>query len=159
MGGRVFASVVLNMTKPTGQRWTLGDQHQLTNFVQWVNAEWQAGRKPVVQMMKGERSGNQNAMIYGLYGDIARLSQDKSTTDVKRECKLYYGIPILRAADPAFCEWYDNSVKRLTLEDKLMLMTYMDVTSLFTKEQATEYIDTIITEYTRQGLRLIDPRR
>ena len=146
------------MVSPTGQRWTLGDLHQLDAFVEWVKLEQVAGRKPVIQMMKGGRTLDQNAMIYGLYGDIARLSQDKSTTDVKRECKLYYGIPIIRASNPTFCEWYDSSVKQLTLEDKLMLMTYMDVTSLFTKEQATEYIDTIITEYTRQGLRLIDPR-
>jgi hypothetical protein len=47
----------------------------------------------------------------------------------------------------------------MNYEDKILLMTYMDITSLFNKEQATEYLDTIISEYTRQGFRLADPRQ
>ena len=73
--------------------------------------------------------------------------------------KLHYGIGLLKASDPAFSDWYNHSIKGLTYEDKLLLMTYFDVTSLFTKAQATEYLDTIITEYGREGYSLIDPRQ
>ena len=39
-------------------------------------------------------------------------------------------------------------------EEKLLLMTYMDITSKFNKAQATEYIDTILSEYGKQGYAL-----
>ena len=145
--------------KPNGQRWHLHDKHQLNAFVEWIQGQWAAGKKPTVQMLKHDRTTHQNSMFYAMYGAIATQAEDKSTLDVRRECKLHYGIPILRASDPAFCKWYDNSIKGLTYEDKLLLMTYMDVTSLFTKEQATEYLDTIISEYTKMGYALADPRQ
>jgi hypothetical protein len=97
-------------------------------------------------------------MIYGLYGDIARAMDDKSLVDVKCECKLHYGVPILRGADDKFCDWYDHSMKPLPYELKLQLMLHMEVTSLFTKKQATEYIDTILREYGKQGVCIPGPR-
>ena len=42
----------------------------------------------------------------------------------------------------------------MTYEAKIMLMTYMDITSKFNKAQATEYIDTILSEYGKQGYAL-----
>ena len=109
-------------------------------------------------MMKTDRTHAQNTMMFALYGDIARQSEDKSVLDVRRECKLHYGIPILRGADPDFCTWYDKSLKGLNYEDKLLLMSYMDVTSLFNVDQGTEYINTILQEYGKKGFALEDPR-
>ena len=144
--------------KTTGQRYHLHDKHQLDNFNEWVRAQWVTGNKPTVQMMGEERTMSQNAMWNALYGQIAGQMEDKSVIEVRRECKLHYGIGILKAGDPAFSDWYDTAIKGLTYEDKLLLMTYMDVTSLFNKKQGTEYLDTIIAEYGRQGISLIDPR-
>ena len=143
--------------KPTGQRWHLHDQHQLNGFTEWINGQWEAGRKPTVQVMGADRTSNQNAMINALYGDIARQAQDQSVLDVRRHCKLHYGIGILKGANSNFSIWYDSAIKGLNYEDKLLLMTYMEVTSLFNKAQATEYIDTIIREYQKQGFNLAQP--
>ena len=140
--------------KPTGQRHHLHNEHQLNAFCETIHMMWQAGRKPTVAFLGDDRTTSQNALWNSLYGTIAAQSDDKSTLDVRRECKLYYGIPILRASNPEFCDWYDKSIKPMNLEDKLLLMTYMDVTSLFTKDQGTEYINTIITEYIKQGFQL-----
>lgn len=96
-------------------------------------------------------------MINALYGDIARQAQDQSVLDVRRHCKLHYGIGILKGANSNFSIWYDSAIKGLNYEDKLLLMTYMEVTSLFNKAQATEYIDTIIREYQKQGFNLAQP--
>ena len=145
--------------KPTGQRWHVRNEHELNALNEWIRMQWENKVYPTMQMMKQDSTGAQNTMIFALYGDQARQLEDKSVLDVRRECKLHYGVPILSAADPTFCEWYDHSIKGLSYEDKLILMTYMDITSLFTKEQASEYIDTIIAEYSRQGFALADPRR
>ncbi len=80
--------------------------------------------------------------------------------EVTRRCKLHYGIPILRAADPEFCEFYDDAVKdRLEYADKLLLMDHMGVTSEFTRKQASEYIDSIIADYAYHGHQIADPRQ
>jgi disulfide oxidoreductase YuzD len=109
--------------------------------------------------MRADRTSNQNAMIHALYGDIARHDGSISVIEVKRMCKLMYGVPILRAADPEWCEWYDTAIKHnLSFEDKLLLMDHMDITSEFNKEQATQFIDTILKEYGSRGFNLEDPR-
>ena len=140
--------------KPTGQRWNVHNQHQLTAFTEWVIKQWDDGKKPTLQLMNADRSTNQNAFINTLYGDISRQSKDNSVLDVRRQCKLVYGVGILKAADPEFAVWYDANVKAMTYEAKIMLMTYMDITSKFNKAQATEYIDTILSEYGKQGIAL-----
>lgn len=140
-----------------GQRWFCQDEFQLECLGIWVRKQWEEGNKPTFTVTTDERTMSQNAMINALYKQIADQLED-STIEVRRHCKLHYGIGILKAGDPAFSDWYDQCLKGLTYEDKLLLMTYMDVTSLFNKKQATEYIDTIIKEYGNQGISLIDPR-
>ena len=142
--------------KPTGQRWHLrcNNRQQLTGFIEHVEQKWAEGKDLCVQFLEGGRSIDQNTMIHALYGDIARQSNDKSVMDVTRECKLHYGVPILRAADPEFCAEYDQKIKALPYETKLLIVGYMDVTKNFTKAQASEYIDTIISEYTGRGYAL-----
>ena len=127
--------------KPTGQRWHVHNQHQLTAFTEWVIKQWGDGKKPTLQLMNADRSTNQNAFINTLYGDISRQSKDNSVLDVRRQCKLVFGVAILKAADPEFAAWYDKSIKPMGFEEKLLLMTYMDITSKFNKAQATEYRD------------------
>ena len=145
------------MTRPTGQRWHLRTQQQLNGFIEHVKGLWSVNKKPTVQFMAEERSLSQNTMMFALYGDISRQAYDKTVQDVRRECKLTIGIPILRAADQSYSDWYDRTIKLLTYEDKLTLMDHYDVTAMFTKAQGTEYIDTIPTTYTRQGYNLEDP--
>lgn len=145
--------------KKSGQRWWLQNQHQLNAFNEWVSGQWELGKKPTVQILAADRSVDQNAMFYALYRDISAQQEDKSQLEVKRICKLHYGIGILKGADPEWAEWYDRAIKPMDYEDKLFLVTDLPVTSRFTKEQATEYIDTILSEYGKQGFYLADPRQ
>ena len=144
--------------RKSGQRWWLQNRHQLNAFVEWVEGQWEAGKKPTVQMLATDRTTDQNAMFYGLYRDIAEQMQDRSIIDVKRDCKLRYGVVIKKGADPEWATWYDQAIKPMTMEQKLYLMDDYPITSEFTKEQATTYIDTIIAEYTRQGFSLARPQ-
>jgi hypothetical protein len=73
--------------------------------------------------------------------------------DVTNYCKLHYGIGILKAHDPDFCDWYDSLIKSTwTYEQKLIFMENFDVTSRFNTEQATEYINLIIEREGRNGI-------
>lgn len=145
--------------RPTGERWHLKDQYQLNRFVEWVKHRWLENNPPTLQVMGESRTGEQNKMIYALYGEISRHLGDTSVLEVRRQCKLYYGVPILRAASPEFCDSYDRLIKkRFTTPEKLELMDHMDITSDFTKEQAGHYIDHIIEAYREKGIVLKNPK-
>ena len=148
------------MSKPTGQRWWLrrNDKHALAQLVEWVQLEWVKGNSPTMQMLQADRTTDQNAMFYGLYRDIANAMADKSIIDVKRECKLRYGVAIRKGADPEWAAFYNSAIKPMPYEQKLILMDEYPVTRAFTKAQASEYITTIINEYTNMGFPLADPR-
>jgi len=117
-----------------------------------------AGKPPTVQFVDENRTLSQNDLIYQLYRQISTNVDDDSFADIRRECKLRYGIPILRSIDPEFGAIYDKSIKHgLDYEKKLILMDFIDVTSKFKKAQASEYIDTIIREYSKRGISLTNP--
>lgn len=147
--------------KKTGQRWWLkrNNDHQLNSFIEAVQLEWVKGKDVTVQFLEADRSTNQNALIYALYGDIAKQAEDLTVNDVRAQCKLHYGVGILKANDDSFTQWYDQHIKGMTYEAKIDLMRYMDLTSLFTKEQASQYISDIIQAYTKQGFALADPHQ
>ena len=46
----------------------------------------------------------QNSGVWKLYALIAATFGDRTARDVKRECKLCHGVPILREADPEYRE-------------------------------------------------------
>ena len=117
-----------------------------------------AGKPFVVQVVGEKRSLPQNDLIYELYTVIAQQKEDESIADIRRECKLRIGVPILRASNDQFRNLYDKAIKGgLTYEEKLAAMDILPVTSLMTKAQGTEYIDTVIREYSRQGIVIVMP--
>jgi len=139
-------------------QWDLSSEAAVTNFLAFVSQLRLAGKRPVFMQAPEKRSLDQNSMIYALYEQIASQAQDQSVSDVRRECKLRHGVPILRAENEKFKALYDRCMKgTLTYEEKLEAMDILPVTRLMTKEQGTAYIDSIIREYSKQGYSLTSP--
>jgi len=99
------------------------------------------------------RTLDQNALINVLYGKIADQTEGEGVVDIRRRCKLHFGVPILRANDEAFRQVYDKVVKPHDYETKLEIMDYLPVTSRMKKDQATEYIETVQRDYAGRGVR------
>ena len=138
--------------------WNLSSATVLKNFIEYVGQMQLAGKRPLFQEVPEKRSLPQNDLIYALYGEIAKQVGDQSVIEIKRECKLRYGVPILRANDAEFRSLYDNAIKHnLTYEQKLEAMDILPVTSRMNKEQGTEYIDTVIREYSKHGISIVMP--
>lgn len=98
------------------------------------------------------RTLDQNALSHAWYNEIAIQIAD-TPENVKCECKLRFGVPILRAEDPDFREMYDNSILRnLTYEQKLKAMRFIPVTSNMTKPQLSRYLEHIQQSYAQQGV-------
>lgn len=140
------------------QRWVLNGETVVANFMAHVSQMRLAGKPPTVEFVDAKRSLDQNAMAFALYKQIGGQCEDQSIVEIRRECKLLYGIPILRAEDEKFRAMYDKSIKyNLTHEEKLEAMEWFPVTRLMSKKQFTEYLDTIIREYSKQGYSLLHP--
>ena len=98
------------------------------------------------------RNGEQNALSHVFYEQIARETGEGTPLDIKSECKLRYGIPILRAENEDFRVKYDRLIKHLPYETKLELMEWFPVTSLMTVGQLARYIGDMQHEYGKRGI-------
>lgn len=105
------------------------------------------------------RSGQQNRLAQRWFADIARQLGDQSHEDVRAECKMRFGVPILRAENEAFRQSYDATMKHLPYEQKLKAIKDFDlpVTRLMTVKQMSLFMDAVQQEWLPRGIRLTDP--
>lgn len=105
------------------------------------------------------RSSLQNRLAQKWFTDIATQLGDRTHDEVRAECKLTFGVPILRAENEAFRVQYDRTLKPLPYEQKLEAVRVFDlpVTRLMTVKQMTAFMDAMQRHWAAQGVRLTDP--
>lgn len=113
-----------------------------------------------VTWTQGEvRSTAQNRLAQQWYSDITTQLGDQTREDVRAECKMRFGVPILRAENQAFQVSYDRVLKHLPYEEKLQAIRDFDlpVTRLMTVKQMQAFLTEVQQHYIKQGVRLTDP--
>ena len=120
---------------------------------------YQAHRFVKVSAKTGKsRSVPQNSISHAWYEQLSRELREASALDWKCFCKLNYGVPILRAEDEEFRDFYDRNLKKsLTYEQKLAAMKYLPVTSLMTKSQLSAYLEAMRESFVKRGVMLEFP--
>jgi C-terminal processing protease CtpA/Prc len=105
------------------------------------------------------RSTAQNRLAQRWFTDIATQLGDQTHEDVRAECKLHFGVPILRAENEVFRLSYDRVIKALPYEEKLAAIKAFDlpVTRLMNVKQMTAFMDEMQRHWSGQGVRLTDP--
>ena len=105
------------------------------------------------------RSDAQNRLAQRWFSDIATQLGDRSHEDVRAECKLTIGVPILRAENEAFRLSYDKTMKRLPYEAKLEAIKAFDlpVSRLMTTRQMHKFMEEIHKRFSMTGIRLTNP--
>lgn len=106
------------------------------------------------------RSASANRLAQRWFTDIALQLGDQTHEDVRADCKLRHGVPILRAENEAFRVSYDRTMKHLTHEEKLAAIKAFDlpVTRLMLAKQMSAFMDAVHLDFASgQGLRLTDP--
>ena len=127
----------------------LGDIRQMWNEHKFLRFNIKTGK---------DRSLDQNAISHAWYEQIARELREDTPEGVKCECKLRFGVPILRAADSDFREMYDTAIRgHLSYEQKLKAMRFLPVTSLMTVPQLRQYLVDMQDEFARRGVLLEFP--
>ena len=104
-----------------------------------------------VQIPVRGRSLPMNSLWAVWYSLIGKES-GQTTEEVKRECKLLYGVPILCAEDEAFRRVWEAKFAGDTYEQKLFMMRYLPVTSLLSKSQGMIFTETLQREYAKQQI-------
>ena len=104
------------------------------------------------------RSLDQNSISHAWYEQLARELKEEDELGWKCFCKLQFGVPLLRAEDAEFREFYDSSIRsNFTYEQKLQAMKYLPVTSLMTKAQLSKYLEAMQAHFIKQGVMLEFP--
>ena len=105
-----------------------------------------------------DRSLDFNAISHVWYEQLARELPEEDALGWKCFCKLHFAVPIMRAEDEEFREFYDRSIKAaLTHEQKLVAMKYIPVSSLMTNAQFKKYCDEMQKHFLTRGVRLEFP--
>lgn len=104
-----------------------------------------------------KRSLDQNALAAVWYEQIAREDRQEDALGHKCYCKLHHGVPILRAEDADFRDFYDTCLKHLPYEEKIKAMKYVPVTSIMNVDQLSKYLQAVHDDYTGRGVGLQFP--
>jgi len=129
-------------------------------------AQWETllrGRKlPItVTVETGKpRTVEQNRLQRLWLTEIAEQLGDRTAEEVRGECKLTMGVPILRMENEQFREAYDKVIRPLPYELKLAaMMEPLDfpITRLMNAEQKTRYLDHMARHWAGQGIQLTMP--
>jgi len=92
------------------------------------------------------RSLDMNALVNIWYKDIADVRGDVTAKDVQRECKVNYGVTILRRE--AGHNWiYKRTIDQLTYEQRIKAIDCYAVTSVMSTAQLREYIGMMENDY------------
>ena len=106
------------------------------------------------------RSYEQNRLQRLWCNEISEQLGDRTPEEVRGECKLTIGVPILRAEDEEFRVQYDRLIRPLAYEDKLACMMEpidLPVTRRMKTAQKNKYLDGIFDLFTKQGVILTIP--
>lgn len=142
----------------SGQFWRARNEEQLQSLCKHLAREIpEHGWKITWEAFCPKRSVDQNAISHVWYGQIAKQLREQSEGEVKCECKLHCGVPILRGEDAEFRKVYDMAIKPLTYEQKLEAMKIFPVTSLMSRKQLSRYLEAVQKMYAQLGVRLEFP--
>lgn len=106
------------------------------------------------------RTVEQNRLNRLWVNQIAEQLGDRTPEEVRGECKLTMGVPILRAENDDFCVKYDKIIRPLPYEHKLaMMMEPLDfpVTRLMSVSQNVRFLDHMHRYFVEMGLELTQP--
>lgn len=129
-----------------------------TLLIQFIKAQKLPFTADIVRGKR--RSVEQNHLQRLWLNEAAEQLGDRTAEELRGECKLILGVPLLRAENTTFREKYDQFVRPLPYEQKIaFMMEPLDfpVTRLMTTEQKTRYLDMMFRRFTEHGVKLTDP--
>lgn len=133
----------------------LNSREALQTFIGDIRQRWERSKFLRVVVRERTRSLDQNAVTHAWYGQLARELPENDTLGWKCYSKLHHGVPILRAENPEFRDFYDAAFKWQSYERKLAAMKHLPVTSIMTVPQLTAYMAAMQDDFASRGVWLV----
>lgn len=138
--------------------WTINSESALQSFIGDMREMFRSHKFVRVNAKIGKaRSLDQNAISHCWYEQLARELREEDALGWKSYCKLHHAVPIMRAEDEEFRQFYDTTIKKMSYEQKLSCMKFVPVTSLMTKPQLSTYLEAVRDDFVKRGVRLEFP--
>lgn len=118
------------------------------------------GAVVTIQEAGEARTKSQNRLAHMWFAEISRHhSFGQSPADVKAQCNLTYGLPILTRDDVGWGAAFGYIFSALDRPTKLKAIRVLDIpfTRNMVKDQLTEYLEQMRQDYAEQGVHLTDP--
>ena len=132
--------------------WTVNSDQSEAAFIEHIKWRRQQKKFIRVELYDSARTIDQNAMTFELYQTIGRTLYGGDTEFARNECKLQYGVPIMRRDSEKFRQSYDKVIKPHDHKTKLEIMEMLPVTRLMDRAQISEYIEHVKNVYTQKGV-------
>lgn len=109
--------------------------------------------KVVITEWAKDRSIPANNTQWRWYGQIGKFTSTDTKT-VAAECKIDFGLPILLADKEVghVLSYALRGFERMTREQQVKFISVIQVTSIMSSKQHTQYRDSIVNYYQMQGL-------
>lgn len=106
-----------------------------------------------------DKKEEQNGLVHMWFKDIADWQGDKTPAEVKADCNLIYGRPIMARDDPEWEAVFGYLFNALSHAAKLKAVRVLDIpfTRLMGLKQLNEYMTQMAIDYREQGVPLTDP--
>lgn len=138
--------------------YTINSDASLQNFIGAIREAYNGFKFLRVNVKTGkDRSLPQNSITHAWYEQIARELREDSALGWKCYCKLHHGVPIMRTEDAEFRDAYDQVIKGLRYEQKLVAMRSWPVTSIMNKDQLSKYAAAMQDDFRARGVLLEFP--
>lgn len=125
---------------------TINSDESLNDAINEIIELYKKDKYGQVGLYFGKRTLSQNALKSVWYSDIAKYRGDVTAKDVERECKLEFGVPILRRRE--LFNWkYERTLDKLPYEKQLIFIGVEKVTSEMTVKELSEYCDEMQNKY------------
>jgi hypothetical protein len=110
-----------------------------------------------VSYAKGIKRSNQQSRTAEKWYQQIGSETGETQAEVKGQCKLMYGLPIMERDNGAWVEEWYPFYGPLPHVMRAKLFQVLPLTSLLTTRQMAEFMDAVQKEYRGQGIELIDP--
>jgi hypothetical protein len=138
-------------------QWYITDSKGMANVISFLAS---AEQPYLVTFSKErDRSSAQNRLVHKWFTEISKHRGDTTPADVKAECNLKFGLPILRRDSSVAQYVIEKAIDPLPYAKKLTFIKsgVMAITSQMSVEQLREYMDEIEAECREQGITLTQP--
>lgn len=97
-----------------------------------------------------KRSIISNALQFHWYRELEQQG-DMTAREYRNHCKYYHGCALRAARDDYFADKMREIFLKYTVEERLKMMDFIDVTCTFDRPTMYEYLSSIKNEFTEQG--------